>query len=80
VSFHTRKSFNRHAFPNYADGVLEEARVLLLFLRLALEPVTDLANAPIVAFNSLCDQPLGNQLQLALFGGFIDGERGFEVL
>ena len=54
--------------------------MLLLFLRLALEPVTDLANAPIVAFNSLCDQPLGNQLQLALFGGFIDGERGFEVL
>ena len=70
------KSLNRHAFPNYANGMIHKTRVLLPFLRLAVEAIADIANAPIVSRNSLRNEFLGNQIQLAPFSGFIDGERG----
>ena len=66
----------RHARPNYADGMIHEARVLLPLLRLAVEPIADVTDAPIVALDRLLDQLLGYQFQLAPFSGFIDGERG----
>ena len=56
--------------------MIHKARVLLPFLRLAVEPIADLADAPIVALDRLRDQLLGYQFQLAPFSDFIDGERG----
>ena len=56
--------------------MIHEPNVLLLFLRLAVQPIADLADAPIVALDRLRDQLLRYQLQLAPFSGFIDGERG----
>ena len=53
------------AWPDYADGMIHKARVLLPFLRLAVEPIADLADAPIVALDRLRDQLLGYQFQLA---------------
>jgi len=56
--------------------MIHEARVLLPLLRLAVEPIADVTDAPIVALDRLLDQLLGYQFQLAPFSGFIDGERG----
>ena len=66
----------RHARPDYAYGMIDNALVLLSLFWLAVQPITDLADTPVVALDRLLDQLLGYQFQLAPFSGFIDGERG----
>ena len=66
----------RHALPDYADGMIDNALVFLSLFWFAVQPIADLADAPIVALDRLRDQLLGYQFQLAPFSGFIDGERG----
>jgi hypothetical protein len=39
--------------------MVNNALMLLSLFWFAVQPIADLANAPVVAFNSLCDQPLG---------------------
>jgi len=56
--------------------MIDNALMLLSLFRFAVQPIADLADAPIVALDRLLDQLLGYQFQLAPFSGFIDGERG----
>ena len=56
--------------------MIDNALVLLSLFWLAVQPITDLADTPVVALDRFRDQLLGYQIQLAPFSGFIDGERG----
>jgi len=65
----------RHAFRDYSDGVIDHAPLLHPLLRLAIEPITNLADGPVLAGRCLLNELLRNQPQLALFGDWIDLER-----
>jgi len=39
----------RHALPDYADGMIDNALVFLSLFWFAVQPIADLADAPIVA-------------------------------
>jgi hypothetical protein len=57
--------------------MIHKARVLLSLFWFAVQPIADLADAPIVALDRLRDQLLGYQPQLALFGDWIDSRHGY---
>ena len=60
--------------------MIDRTLVLLALFRLAVEPVADIANAPVVALDRLRDQLLGYQYQLAPFSGLIDSRRVTSIL
>ena len=39
-----------HAFPDYANGMIHNALVLLSLFRFAIKPITNVADGPVVAF------------------------------
>ena len=53
--------------------MIDNALMLLSLFRFAVQPIADLADAPIVALDRLRNQLLGYQFQLAPFSGFQRG-------